>query len=177
MELKPATCIECGTSIMVSKFMSLKKAKCAECKGQTTSTEAKEGISVALEASQGPRTGDTPAKAKEDTSPSLAGIKVHPQHGRIDKKPNGSLRKLMCPYGCAEMEVLMVIDSGKWGDSLAYQCMNCRAVVQIMDADRNRPILRGMDSGIDLEEHKERMKRGFAGGQPKYDTPATQEEE
>jgi len=177
MELKSATCIECGAPTMVSKFMSLKKAKCADCKGQPAPSEAKEDTSLAPEVSQRPNTGTTPAKAKEDTSPSLAGIKIHPQHGRIDKKPNGSLRKLMCPYGCAEMEVLMVIDSGKWGDSLAYQCMNCRAVVQIMDADRNRPILRGMDSGIDLEEHKERMRQGFAGGQPKYDTPATPEEE
>ena len=177
MELKSATCIECGTPIMVSKFMSLKKAKCADCKGQPAPPEAKEGIFLAPEVPQGPRARTSPPKAKEDISPNLAGIKVHPQHGRIDKKPNGSLRKLMCPYDCEEMEVLIVIDGGKWGDSLAYQCTNCRTVVQIMDADRNRPILRGTDSGIDLEEHKERMKQGFAGGQPRYDTPATQEEE
>lgn len=157
MKTKEATCISCGKQITVSKFMSTAKAKCEDCKAPS---EAKKPVSVASDGSGAVNRTSNGFESREVPFVASEGVKVHPGHGRIEKNPNKRLRRLECPYGCGQLELVALVANDRWGDIVTMQCPSCRLVIELMDACPMRPMMRLSEDGISLVED---LKRKFAG--------------
>lgn len=113
---KTLPCVQCGTMVEVSKFMSASKVLCDNCKGI--------------------RNEDAPMKLRVDVSkvntntlPSIEDYNVLPSN-----IANPKLRNVPCPAcGESHMRILNIMDYSSFGLIIHYQCNRCKLLVNISE--------------------------------------------
>ena len=117
---KTLPCIECGTMVEVSKFMSASKVLCDNCKGSGSSAPLKLRVDV--------------SKVNMDTMPTIEDYNVLPSN-----IANPKLRQVSCP-ACGEhnMRILNIMDYSSFGLVIHYQCSKCKLLVSISEQCRSR---------------------------------------
>ena len=111
---KTLPCIECGTMVEVSKFMSANKVLCNNCKGNNiVSSKLKIDIS----------------KVNMDTMPTIEDYNVLPSN-----IANKRLREVVCPAcGESHMRILNILDYSSFGLIIHYQCNRCKLLVSVSE--------------------------------------------
>jgi hypothetical protein len=157
---KVCKCVDCGTNVEVSKFMSATKVKCSECKeGRKTISEPQKEENGPTTTPEPQKTREIPRKAKEDIPIAPVGV------GRVDGKPNKALMNLCCPFHTYQkMEIIGVIKSEKWGDIVDFQCRvrGCWCKVTISQQNQHIGPVKTTGDGLEYEadEVLEQLKNG-----------------
>lgn len=109
-------CIECGTMVEVSKFMSANKVLCDKCKGSGNGI-APSKLKVDI------------SKVNRDTMPSVEDYTVLPSN-----IANTKLRNVVCP-ACGEphMRIIQILDYSDIGLIIHYQCNKCKLLVSVSE--------------------------------------------
>lgn len=112
---KTLPCVKCGAMVEVSKFMSAAKVVCDDCKGDGYIVPSKLKIDI--------------SKVDRDKIPSIEEYNAMPSN-----ISNKKLRSVTCP-ACGEphMRVLNVLDFSKSGLIVAYQCDNCKLLMNVSE--------------------------------------------
>lgn len=113
---KTLPCIQCGTMVEVSKFMSANKVLCDNCKGISSNTEP---LKLKVDVS----------KVNTDTMPTIEDYNVLPSI-----IANKNLRDITCP-ACGEqhMRIINILDYSSFGLIIHYQCSKCKLLVNISE--------------------------------------------
>lgn len=115
-ETKIVSCIKCGQTVSVSKFMSASKALCDQCKGISGGASAK---NISIDRS---RLGLVKIAPIEEYDMNVGIIK------------NKNMREVRCPScGHQYMKPLMVLDWSQFGLVVEYQCQKCYTVMTVSE--------------------------------------------
>lgn len=106
-ETKECPCIVCGATVTVTKFATLSKVKCPDCKAHKTRIIDENGF--VSEPMQMPQWGDVRDR---------------------------ELRNLTCLSCGTDMTLTQVIKSDRWGDIIKCQCPKCLLTISISEQSR-----------------------------------------
>jgi DNA-directed RNA polymerase subunit M/transcription elongation factor TFIIS len=124
-DTKTLPCIECGTMVEVSKFMSAQKVLCDKCKGVSTSSSHIVSSNAKLQVDK-----------SKFSKMKIAPLEEYEMNGGIIA--NKRLREVICPAcGHEHMKPLMIADWSQFGLIIHYQCPECLLLMNLSEQCRH----------------------------------------